>query len=143
MIAINDIKDGIKIKRNWWNCRKWWHENDQMNGIDGIDKTVGIGSSDEIGIESAVLICMVELRAWKLWKDGFNQIDWSDGTNGTECVRIDRDAGSVWFHWMKLSEGMKCKHIELIELTICMVGGTESGARIYNKNKICNISELN
>ena len=37
-----------------------------MNGIDGIDKTVGIGSSDEIGIESAVLICMVELRAWKL-----------------------------------------------------------------------------
>ena len=33
---------------------------------------------------------------------------------------------------MRLSERMKCKHNELIELTICMVGGTESGARIYN-----------
>ena len=64
--------------------------------------------------------------------DGFNQINWSDGTNGTKCVRIDRAAGSVWFHWMRLSERMKCKHNELIELTICMVGGTESGARIYN-----------
>ena len=31
---------------------------------------------------------------------------------------------------------MKCKRIELIELTICMVGGTESGARIYDA-KIC------
>ena len=36
--------------------------------------------------------------------DGFNQINWSDGTNGTKCVRIDRAAGSVWFHWMKLSD---------------------------------------
>ena len=61
MIAINDIKDGIKIKRNG-NYRI----------------------------------------------DGFNQINWSDGTNGTECVRIDRAAGSVWFHWMKLSKRMKC-----------------------------------
>ena len=86
LIAINDIKDGIKIKRNG---------NYQI--------------------------------------DGFNQINWSDGTNGTECVRIDRAAGSVWLHWMKLSDRLKCKHIELIELTICMVRGTESGARIYNK----------
>ena len=31
---------------------------------------------------------------------------------------------------------MKSKHIELIELTICMVGGMESGARIYDA-KIC------
>ena len=31
---------------------------------------------------------------------------------------------------------MKCKRIELIELTICMVGGTESGARIYDA-KFC------
>ena len=62
LIAINDIKDGIKIKRNG-NYRI----------------------------------------------DGFNQINWSDGTNGTECVRIDRAAGSVWFHWMKLSKWMKCK----------------------------------
>ena len=37
---------------------------------------------------------------------------------------------------MKLSDRLKCKHIELIELTICMVRGTESGARIYNA-KIC------
>ena len=66
MIAINDIKDGIKIKRNWWNCRNWWNENNQINGIGGINKTVGIGSTNEIGIESAVLIWMVELRAWKL-----------------------------------------------------------------------------
>ena len=36
---------------------------------------------------------------------------------------------------MKESE-QKCKRIELIELTICMVGGTESGARIYDA-KIC------
>ena len=57
--------------------------------------------------------------------DGFNQINWSDGTNGTECVRIDRAAGSVWFHWMKLSDRLKCKHIE------------------YTIKKICNISELN
>ena len=48
MIAINDIKDGIKIKRN---------------GNYGIDD--------------------------------FNQINQSDGSNGTECVRIDRAAGSV------------------------------------------------
>ena len=68
--------------------------------------------------------------------DGFNQINWSDGTNGTKCVRIDRAAGSVWFHWMKLSDRLKCKHIELIELTICMVRGTESGARIYNKKNM-------
>ena len=51
LIAINDIKDGIKIKRNG-NYRI----------------------------------------------DGFNQINWSDGTNGTECVRIYGAAGSVWFH---------------------------------------------
>ena len=37
---------------------------------------------------------------------------------------------------MRLSERMKCKHNELIELTICMVGGTESGAGIYDA-KIC------
>ena len=55
LIAINDIKDGIKIKRN---------------GNYGIDY--------------------------------FNQINWSDWTNGTECVSIDRAAGSFWFHWMKL-----------------------------------------
>ena len=54
MIAINDIKDGIKIKRNG-----------------------------------------------NYWIDGFNQINWSDGTNGTECVRIDGAAGSVWFHCTK------------------------------------------
>ena len=89
LIAINDIKDGIKIKRNG-NYRI----------------------------------------------DGFNQINWSDGTNGTECVRIDRAAGSVWFHWMKLSKQMKCKWIELIELTICRDGGTESEARIYDA-KVC------
>ena len=75
---------------------------------------------------------------WLNWGHGSygidvsNQIDWSNGTNGTECVRIDRTAGSVWFHWMKLSKWMKCKRIELIELTICMVGGTESGTRIYD-----------
>ena len=69
--------------------------------------------------------------------DGFNQINWSDWTNGVGCVRIDRAAGSVWFHWLKLSEWMKCKHIELIELTRCMVvlGGTESGTRIYLQYK--------
>ena len=75
---------------------------------------------------------------WLNWRhgnygiDGFNQINWSDGTIGTDCVRNDSTAGYVWFHWMKLSERMKCKHIELMELTICMVRGTESGARIYN-----------
>ena len=89
LIAINDIKDGVKITRN---------------GNYGID--------------------------------GFNQINWSDGTNGTECVRIDRTAGYVWFHRMKLSKQMKCERIELIELTMCMVGGTESGTRIYDA-KIC------
>ena len=64
LIAINDIKDGIKIKRNG---------NYQI--------------------------------------DGFNQINWSDGTNGTDCVRNDSTAGYVWFHWMKLSERMKCQHM--------------------------------
>ena len=48
LIAINDIKNGIKIKRN---------------------------GNYRIA--------------------GFNQINWSDGTNGTECVIIDRAAGSV------------------------------------------------
>ena len=48
LIAINDIKDGINIRRNG-NYRI----------------------------------------------DGFNQINWSDGTNGTDCVRIDWAAGSV------------------------------------------------
>ena len=71
MIAINDIKDGIKIKRNWWNCQNWWNENNQMNSIDGINKSVGIGSTNEIGTESALLSWMVELRAWKLWNRWF------------------------------------------------------------------------
>ena len=53
-------------------------------------------------------------------------------TNETECVRRDRAAGSFWFHGMKLSERMKREHIELIEMTICMVEGTESGAWVYN-----------
>ena len=67
--------------------------------------------------------------------DGFIQINWSDGTNWTQCVRIDRAARYVWFHWMILLERMKCKHIEFMELTICIVGGTEIGARIYNTKK--------
>ena len=67
--------------------------------------------------------------------DGFNQTNLSNGTNGTECVRIDRATGIVWFHWIKLSQRMKCKHIELIELTICMVGGTESGVQKYESQK--------
>ena len=128
-----------------------------------IDRTVGIDEMKTIKLMASMeLIKLLELvvpmkmekgvQYWFEWlnwghgnygTDGFNQINWSDGTNGTKCVRIDRAAGSVWFHWMKLSDGLKCKHIELIELTICMVRGTESGVRIYNKNKICNISELN
>ena len=33
MIAINDIKDRIQIKRNWWNCRNSWNENNQPRGM--------------------------------------------------------------------------------------------------------------
>ena len=78
MIAISDIKDWIKIKRNWSICRNWWNENNQINGIDGITKSVGIGSTNENGKGSAVLIWMVELRAWKLWNRWFqsNQLKW-------------------------------------------------------------------
>ena len=46
----------------------WWKDTMHWNGKNGFNKTVGIGSANEIGIESAVLIWMVELRAWKLWK---------------------------------------------------------------------------
>ena len=47
MIVINDIKDGFKIKRNWWNCLNWWNKNNQINGINGVNKTVGISSTNE------------------------------------------------------------------------------------------------
>ena len=81
LIAINDIKDGIKIKRN---------------GNYGID--------------------------------GFNKINWSDGTNGTEELieLLDLFDSIEW----KCQNGWNVS--KLIGLTICMVGGTGSGARIYN-----------
>ena len=96
-----------------------------------IDRTVGIDEMKTIKLMASMeLIKLLELvvpmkmekgvQYWFEWlnwghgnygTDGFNQINWSDGTNGTKCVRIDRAAGSVWFHWMKLSKWMKCKRI--------------------------------
>ena len=48
------------------------------------------------------------------------------------CWNLKKSGGTVWFHWMKLSERMECKHFDSIGLTVCMVEGTESGAWIYN-----------
>ena len=108
MIAISDIKDWIKI--------------DRTVGIDGMKKIKLMASMELIKLLELVVPMKMEkgVQYWYEWlnwghgnygTDGFNQINWSDGTNGTKCVRIDRAPGSVWFHWMKLSERMKCKNI--------------------------------